>query len=127
MPVRNHEREKRMADAVIAPVDTDLEEKNPYAKLDKQQLIAELERRDIIAGLSEDASGYLITTPNPLYNGSTSGVIFRNGSAFIADAIDDEGTTRIEAVIRDLVGDFGYTMERITMGEYRVRTASVGI
>ena len=54
-----------------------------------KELEDEVEVKDkVIDKFKERDSGWLITTPNPLYNGTTAGVLFTNGVAFIPkDAI----------------------------------------
>jgi len=53
--------------------------------------------------------GWLISTPNTLYSGVTAKVKFENGHAFIPATWKDA-----EAVVNQLVGDFGYKAERMT-------------
>ena len=47
--------------------------------------------------------GWLVTTPNPFYNGKTAGIMFKNGRGFIAG--NDE---KAEKKAKLLCDDFGY-------------------
>lgn len=51
-------------------------------------------------------SGWLITTPNREYSGSTMGLRFENGAAFVPESM--EGA---EVYVRRLISDFGYQAE----------------
>ena len=84
-----------------------------YKGLKKEDLIAELERRDNLRAMPNDAEGWLVKTPNPAYTGQTCGVHFRMGEAFIPGAAD-----KVDEILATLEHDFGYEIYPMTVGEY---------
>jgi hypothetical protein len=90
----------------------------------KEELAAEIERLNtVITELKDQAQqqaaiaqtgkmGWMISTPNPSYNGTTAGVWFENGHAFIpADLKDAKKKVGI------LTNDFGYSVTETSDGQ----------
>lgn len=66
--------------------------------------LSDLKSKPAAAGLGP---GWLIFAPNKGYNGRTSGIMFRNGRAYVPRV---EG---MEKVVREMASDFGYTFEAV--------------
>lgn len=71
------------------------------------------------AALVESAvPGWLISSPNPGYNGVTYGIEFKNGRAFIPATAPDAERTAIV-----LVNDFGYMAREMGADDFKALVA----
>lgn len=77
------------------------------AQLDKALAEKEELKRQLAAKPS-GRSGWLVRTPFKGYSGTTAGVIFRSGLAFLPDT--EEGTAKAQY----LANEFGYKTEYVT-------------
>lgn len=57
------------------------------------------------------SAAYLVTTPNPAYNGKVLGIKFANGKAVVAEqTLSPKLGRTVEQVAISLRDDFGYTV-----------------
>lgn len=79
------------------------------------------------AKTQEGDSGWLVSTPNPLYGGVTFGVPFSNGRAFVSRRFRFQGLDA-EAIVRELMNEFGYEVVEVDAEELnRLRAQTEGM
>lgn len=86
----------------------DLEKKIAELSAINQELQQQLNARDAILSKTGE-EGWLVTTPVSTYSGTTLGVPFVNGRAFVLQAQPDS-----ERLVLKLVNDFGYSAKRMS-------------
>jgi hypothetical protein len=78
-----------------------------------EELKSQLAARDALLTVTGE-DGWLITTPNPRYNGVTYNIEFRNGRAFVPDRSPED-----KLIVQQLVHGFNYVAQRMTGKEYK--------
>lgn len=114
----------------LMPEESQSEQK---ARATKEELVAEIARLNTVIADLEDQiaqhtaaaktgrSGWMISTPNPSYTGTTAGVYFENGHAFVPSDWKDA-----KKKVGILTNDFGYSASEVADGvELKGPTAKV--
>lgn len=92
----------------------ELENKITQLEAENAELRQMLAARDAIMSKSGEA-GWLITTPNPRYNGVTAGVEFTNGRGFVP-----KSQIGSSLLVNRLRHDFGYRVDEVTSENYKM-------